>query len=72
MMKQALRNKQIAFAKVILPSGEILRREVIKFNAEGLPESHFPLKEEIAFAEWYNTTYEWPDDQAETQQSILK
>lgn len=56
-------NKQIAFAKVKLPNGDILQREVVEFNSQNEPIAHFPLKEEIAFTEWHNKTYVWPDKQ---------
>ena len=52
--------KQIAFSKVILPSTEVLRREVIVFDDNGHPVHHFPLTNEIPFTEWHNKTFVWP------------
>lgn len=46
-----------AYAQVILPSGQMLRRTVVVFDAEGRAVDHFPLTEELPFVEWHNTTF---------------
>lgn len=51
--------KQIAFAEVVLPDGEILHREVVVFDENLKAVSHFPLTHEIAFTEWQNKRYNW-------------
>lgn len=53
--------RKIAFSHVVLPSGEMLRREVVVFNSKGIPIEHFPLTEELPFVEWSDTTYYYGD-----------
>lgn len=53
--------RKIAFSHVVLPSGEMLRREVVVFNSKGFPIEHFPLTEELPFVEWSDTTYYYGD-----------
>ena len=48
---------QRAYSQVILPSGQVLRRTVVVFDAEGCAVDHFPLTEELPFVEWHNTTF---------------
>lgn len=52
--------KRIAFAKVCLPNGRILLREIVAFDPNGKPAAHFPLQEEIPFVEWKDATFVWP------------
>lgn len=54
-MEQTVR--KVAYAKVILPTGEALKREVVVFSPNGQPLSHFPLTEELPFVEWRDETY---------------
>ena len=49
--------RQIAYSKVILPSGMILHREVIVFDSKGNILHHFPLTEELPFVEWKDETF---------------
>ncbi|MDD7080339.1 MAG: hypothetical protein PUI06_06295 [Prevotella sp.] len=49
--------RQIAYSKVILPSGIVLHREVIVFDECGNVLRHFPLTEELPFVEWRDETY---------------
>lgn len=48
---------KIAYARVILPSGEILHREVVVFNEKNEAINHFPLTEELPFVEWRDDTF---------------
>lgn len=50
-------HRQIAYARVILPSGKILHREIVVFNKNDEIINHFPLKEELPFVEWRNETF---------------
>ena len=52
-----MKNKKIAYPRVILPSGEVLRNEVIDFDENENIVSHFPLKQELPFIEWHNETF---------------
>lgn len=54
--------KQIAFSRIILPSGEVLHREVVVFDEDGKPLRHFPLTEETPFTEWYDKTFFWNEN----------
>lgn len=49
--------KRVAYARVVLPTGEVLRREVVEFDERGKVVVHFPLKEELPFVEWCNKTF---------------
>lgn len=49
--------RRTAYSRVVMPDGRVLRREVIVFAADGSPESHFPLCEELPFVEWRDETY---------------
>lgn len=60
-----MKTKQIAFSKIILPSGEILKRHVVVFDENNQPTRHFPLSEEIAFTEWQDRTFYWTSDETE-------
>ncbi len=51
--------RRVAFAAVVLPDGERLPREVVVFDAEGVPRTHFPLEGEPPFTEWRGVTYVW-------------
>ena len=59
--------KQIAYSKVVLPSGEVLKREVVVFDNTGYAYQHFPLQREIAFTEWHNKTFYWPSETSKDQ-----
>ncbi len=48
---------KIAYARVILRSGETLHREVIVFNDNNEVTDHFPLTEELPFVEWKDETF---------------
>ena len=52
-----MKNKRIAYPRVILPSGEVLRNEVIEFDENENVVNHFPLKQELPFVEWHNETF---------------
>ncbi|MBR4297497.1 MAG: hypothetical protein IKT82_04835 [Bacteroidaceae bacterium] len=49
--------KRIAYAQLQLPDGTLLKRQVVEFF-EGHYLRHYPLTEEIPFAEWRNEKYE--------------
>ncbi len=53
--------RKIAFPRVIMQDGRVLRREVIVFDLQGLPIDHYPLTQEEAFVEWYNRSYNYGD-----------
>lgn len=53
--------RKVAFPRVMMPDGTILRREVIIFNSQGTPVEHYPLTAEEAFVEWYNCSYRYGD-----------
>lgn len=48
---------KVAYARVILPSGETLHREVIVFDDNHEVTDHFPLTEELPFVEWKDESY---------------
>ena len=52
--------KYRAYAKVTFPSGTVMKRRIVVFDACNHPVAHFPLTEELAFTEWYNTTFTMP------------
>lgn len=52
--------KRIAYSRVILPTGETLRKEVVEFDECGNVVGHFPLTEELPFVEWHNETFVMP------------
>ncbi len=56
--------KKVAYSRVQLPSGEVLRREVVVFDAEGQPKAHFPLTHELPFVEWRDETYIYKNKRA--------
>lgn len=45
--------KKIAAHRIILPSGEVLRMEVVSLNDRGEVIEHHPLSAEEAGVEWY-------------------
>ncbi len=49
--------KRICYSRVKLPTGEVLRREVVVFGEDGRPVGHFPLDGELPFVEWRDETY---------------
>ena len=49
--------RRTAFAKVLLPDGQVLEREVVVFDREGHPVSHYPLTREEPFVEWRKETF---------------
>ncbi len=51
------KEKRICYSRVKLPSGEVLRREVVVFGEDGRPVGHFPLDGELPFVEWRDETY---------------
>ena len=40
-------SKQIAYSRVHLPDGTLLRRCVVEFDNQGVPLRYFPLTEEL-------------------------
>lgn len=52
--------KRIAYSRVVLPTGETLRKEVVEFDERGNVVGHFPLTEELPFVEWHNETFVIP------------
>ena len=48
---------KIAYARVVLPSGKTLHREVIVFNDNNEVIDHFSLTEELPFVEWKDETF---------------
>lgn len=50
--------KQVAFARIVLPSGKSITRGIVLFDDQGTPVSCRPLMKEEAFTEWRNETYE--------------
>lgn len=54
--------RQVAYSRVVLPSGEVLHREVVVFDEGGKPLRHFPLTEESPFTEWYDKTFVYPKE----------
>lgn len=54
--------RQIAYSRVILPSGQVLHREVIVFDNNGKVLQHFPLTQELPFVEWRDETFTLPHD----------
>ena len=55
-----LMSKQIAYSRVHLPDGTLLRRCVVEFDNQGVPLRYFPLTEELPFVEWHDCDYYWP------------
>ena len=49
--------KKIAYARVMLPCGETLHREVVVFNNHNEVIEHFPLTQELPFVEWKDETF---------------
>lgn len=52
-----MKYKRKAYARVVLPTGISLRKEVVEFDEEGKVVNHFPLTEELPFVEWHNETF---------------
>ncbi len=46
-----------AYSRVVLPNGDILKRQVVEFSDDGIPLSYYPLKDELPFVEWYDETF---------------
>lgn len=57
------RPRRVAYATLILPDGTRLLRQVVCFDGEGRPVSHYPLTAEEPFVEWRKATYHWPADE---------
>lgn len=51
--------KQVAYARVVMPDGQIFKRELVVFDNTGRVLSHSRLTEEIPFTEWRNETFYW-------------
>lgn len=54
--------RQIAFARLVLPDGRVLQRQIVRFDLEGKPVDHHPLSGEEPFTEWRNETCCWPGE----------
>lgn len=44
----------------MLPDGTSLLRQVVAFDAQGVPTALEPLTVELPFTEWRNEVYVWP------------
>lgn len=53
-------HRQIAFARIVLPDGRVLERQIVQFDGRGTPVGHRALTHEEPFTEWHNETYRWP------------
>lgn len=54
--------KQVAYARVVMPDGQIFKRELVTFDDAGCVHSHSRLIEELPFTEWRNETFYWSTD----------
>lgn len=54
-------SRLIAYSRVVLPTGQTLRREVVEFAHDGHPVKHYPLLGEQPFVEWRDATYVYGD-----------
>lgn len=52
--------RRVAYARVLLPDGTSLLRQVVAFDAQGVPTALEPLTVELPFTEWRNEVYVWP------------
>lgn len=58
-----MKTRKIAFSRLMLKNGEIIHREVVEFDENGLPLRHYPLSEELPFVEWEDKTFTWPNEE---------
>lgn len=54
--------RRVAYAAVVLPSGEMLKHEIVVFTPHGVPVAHFPLMNEQPFVEWSKETFKFPTE----------
>ena len=58
-MKMSSSGRSVAFSRMHLPDGTVLKMQVVSFDAGGAPLAYHSLQGEEAFTEWRGGDFFW-------------